>query len=193
MKKTRRNNRLDPGSGSNRIRRRQGTPEMVEDRPEELESPPDPGRAKRAPPTIDLEATEISGETKPAATDAGAGRGPGPKPSSPRNWRGSIFPNVISAVSGAGAAGLVIAIAWLMGWPGEAARAARAGGQSGRDRWHRGPSRQRRIQNQPARAAAPDPGRRRARRGAGEIGRLVARSSPASRAQSEKLAPRSTR
>ena len=35
---------------------------MAEDRPEEVELPPDPGRAKRAPPTIDLEATEISSE-----------------------------------------------------------------------------------------------------------------------------------
>ena len=35
---------------------------MVEDRPEEIEPSPDSGRAKRAPPTIDLEATEISGE-----------------------------------------------------------------------------------------------------------------------------------
>ena len=57
---------------------------MVEDRPEEIEPSPDSGRAKRAPPTIDLEATEISGETQnaqvrragaaPAADSAQAGR-----------------------------------------------------------------------------------------------------------------------
>jgi hypothetical protein len=92
---------------------------MAEDRPEELESPPDAGRARRAPPTIDLEATEVSSETQPSAADAEPGADP--KPSSRRNWRGAISPNVISAVSGACAAALVIGAAWLMGWPGEAA------------------------------------------------------------------------
>ena len=38
---------------------------MVDDRLEDAGSPPDPGRVKRAPPTIDLEATEVSSETKP--------------------------------------------------------------------------------------------------------------------------------
>jgi hypothetical protein len=92
---------------------------MAEDRPEELESPPDAGRARRAPPTIDLEATEISSETQPSGADAEPGVDP--KPSSRRDWRGAISPNVISAVSGACAAALVIGAAWLMGWPGEAA------------------------------------------------------------------------
>jgi hypothetical protein len=92
---------------------------MAEDRPEELESPPDAGRARRAPPTIDLEATEISSETQPSGADAEPGVDP--KPSSRRDWRGAISPNVISAVSGACAAALVIGATWLMGWPGEAA------------------------------------------------------------------------
>ena len=45
---------------------------MVEDMPEdEDEGPaPDSGRAKRAPPTIDLEASEVSGETRKAGDDA---------------------------------------------------------------------------------------------------------------------------
>jgi hypothetical protein len=93
---------------------------MAEDRPEEVESPPDAGRAKRAPPTIDLEATEISSETKAAGADTSAGPGADPKPSSPPAGRGAITPTVISAVSGAGTAALVIAVAWLFGWPGEA-------------------------------------------------------------------------
>ena len=46
---------------------------MVDDRPEDTELPPDSGRAKRAPPTIDLEATEVSGETRNAGADATAG------------------------------------------------------------------------------------------------------------------------
>ncbi len=37
---------------------------MVDDRPEDNEPSPDLGRAKRAPPTIDLEASEVSGETR---------------------------------------------------------------------------------------------------------------------------------
>jgi hypothetical protein len=93
---------------------------MAEDRPEELESPPEAGRAKRAPPTIDLQATEISSETQPSGADAGAGPGADPQQSSSPAGRATISPAVISAVSGACAAALVIAVAWLMGWPGEA-------------------------------------------------------------------------
>ena len=39
---------------------------MVEDRPEDIEASPDSGRAKRPPPTIDLEASEVSGDTRNA-------------------------------------------------------------------------------------------------------------------------------
>ena len=46
---------------------------MDEDRPEDTTLSPDSGRAKRAPPTIDLEASEVSGETKGAGAAAGAG------------------------------------------------------------------------------------------------------------------------
>ena len=40
---------------------------MVDDRPEDTGSLPDSGRPKREPPTIDLEATEVSSETKSSA------------------------------------------------------------------------------------------------------------------------------
>ena len=43
---------------------------MIDDRPEDTGPAPDSGRAKRAPPTIDLEASEISGETRSAAGTA---------------------------------------------------------------------------------------------------------------------------
>ena len=98
---------------------------MADDRPEEIEPSPDTGRAKRPPPTIDLEATEISGETRTAAADAGAAADADasasaePAPSVRR--RPTMSAAIISAASGAGAAALVIAIAWSMGWPGEAA------------------------------------------------------------------------
>ncbi len=95
---------------------------MDEDRPEDTSPPPDSGRAKRPPPTIDLEASEVSGETQ--GTDAGARRAaeailpavlrPGLRP--------RRFPRrSTAAVTGAVTAALVIAIAWVVGWPGETA------------------------------------------------------------------------
>jgi hypothetical protein len=82
---------------------------MVDDRPEDTPSP-DPGRARRAPPTIDLEASEVSGETRHAGGDAPQERSPG-QPSA------AISPWVIAPVSGAVAASLVICVAWMLGWP----------------------------------------------------------------------------
>jgi hypothetical protein len=84
---------------------------MVDDRPEDTEPPPDSGRAKRAPPTIDLEATEVSGETRNAAGDAQ------PEGSSEMPAATAISAWVIAAVSGAVAASLVICVAWILGWP----------------------------------------------------------------------------
>jgi hypothetical protein len=84
---------------------------MVDDRPEDTEPSPDSGRAKRAPPTIDLEATEVSGETRNAAEDVQPeGRSEMPAATAISAW-------VIAAVSGAVAASLVICVAWILGWP----------------------------------------------------------------------------
>ena len=63
---------------------------MVDDSPEDTPPSPDPGRAKRAPPTIDLEATEVSGETRNAGADAQ------PEPVS-RETSAAISPWVIAA------------------------------------------------------------------------------------------------
>jgi hypothetical protein len=96
---------------------------MVDDRPEDLSGQdlpgqglpedigpsPDLGRAKREPPTIDLEATEVSG----ASPDAGAG-------ASPRSM-GAISSAIVAAVTGAVTAALVIVVAWYLGWPGQPA------------------------------------------------------------------------
>jgi hypothetical protein len=89
---------------------------MVDDRPEDIEPSPDPGRAKRAPPTIDLEASEISGATGHADT---ADTAPADRPARAFRWpsAASISPALIAAVSGASAAALVIAVAWLLGEP----------------------------------------------------------------------------
>jgi hypothetical protein len=97
---------------------------MVDAHPEDTLPPPDSGRAKRAPPTIDLEASEVSGETRPAGGDAPgseSGTGPeaaqaAPEPVS-REPVAAISAWVIAAVSGAVAASLVICVAWVLGWP----------------------------------------------------------------------------
>jgi len=88
---------------------------MSEDRLEDIESPADSGRAKRPPPTIDLEATEVSPET--GSTGAGA------TPRRSFRWPSVavISTALIAAVTGAGAAALVIAVAFLLGWPGQSA------------------------------------------------------------------------
>jgi hypothetical protein len=107
---------------------------MDEDRPENPSPSPDPGRAKRPPPTIDLDASEVSGHTK----DAGAGGEPRRSHRSAFSWpfswpsswpfsrpfarpSAAMSATLTAAVSGAVTAALVIAIAWAAGWPGETA------------------------------------------------------------------------
>ena len=114
---------------------------MVDNRPEdqniEPESPPDQGRARRAPPTIDLKATEVSGETRNAGGDpapepdpqdssdqgspdkgsSAAGSAERSSAPSPSTSPPSISPWVIAPMSGAVAAALVITIGWMLGWP----------------------------------------------------------------------------
>jgi hypothetical protein len=87
---------------------------MVDDKAEDIEPSPDSGRAKRAPPTIDLEATEVSGETRNAGEEAQPEPEPEPVAHEPS---AAVSPWAIAAVSGAVAAALVIAVAWVLGWP----------------------------------------------------------------------------
>jgi hypothetical protein len=91
---------------------KQGTVAMVDDSPEDT-TPPDSGRAKRAPPTIDLEASKVSGETH----DAGAAGAEAPPKRPLPGPSTTISAALIAAVTGAGAAALVIASAWFAGWP----------------------------------------------------------------------------
>ena len=110
---------------------------MVDDRPEDKGSLPDMERPKRAPPTIDLEATEVSTETKAAAdappepatepapevaaepTPEVAAK-PAPEiaesPVAPPPPR-PVSPWIVAPVSGAVAASLVIGVGWMLGWP----------------------------------------------------------------------------
>jgi hypothetical protein len=101
---------------------------MVDDRPEDTGSLPDSGRPKREPPTIELEATEVSSETKSAAGASSEA----PEPASPRRRSAKapveespvagppsrpVSPWIVAPVSGAAAAALVIGVGWMLGWP----------------------------------------------------------------------------
>jgi hypothetical protein len=108
---------------------------MVDDSPEDMAPSPDQGRPRRAPPTIDLAASEVSGETRHAAgeppgsgsgTGPGSGSGTGPEQAAeqapapehnPEAPKAPVSPWVIAVISGAVAASLVIAVAWVLGWP----------------------------------------------------------------------------
>ena len=110
---------------------------MAEDRPEEVAPLPDPSRPKREPPTIDLQATDLSGETvkanaeaspeskpesesEPAPEAAAPASEPAAEPIAqpkPKPISAPISPWVIAPVSGAVAAALVIGVGWLLGWP----------------------------------------------------------------------------
>jgi hypothetical protein len=84
---------------------------MVEDMPEDEGPAPDSGRAKRAPPTIDLEASEVSGETRKVGEDAQPERS-SEEPSSREPPAAAISAWLIAVVSGAVAAALVIGLGW---------------------------------------------------------------------------------
>jgi hypothetical protein len=112
---------------------------MVDDMLEDAGSRPDSGRPKRPPPTIDLKATEVSSETKPApeptpepageaklddtpedrSDDAAAAAQPESAlpPPAARPVSPPVSPWVIAPFSGAVAAALVIGIGWMLGWP----------------------------------------------------------------------------
>jgi hypothetical protein len=116
---------------------------MVDDSPEDTAPSPDAARPKRAPPTIELEASEVSGETRgggggePPGSGSGTGPGsgsgtgpgsgagagpesvPGQAPPKPVSERPSapVSPWVIAVLSGAVAASLVIGVGWMLGWP----------------------------------------------------------------------------
>jgi hypothetical protein len=83
---------------------------MVDDRPEDTGPPAESARPKRAGPTIDLEATEVSGDTG----NADPGVQPEPAPRQPS--ASTMFPVMTAAVAGAGAAALVLGVAWFLGW-----------------------------------------------------------------------------
>lgn len=120
---------------------------MADDKPEDAGLAPESGRAKRTPPTIDLEATEVSTqpqdvagepEAQPSAEQANAEQAgaedakveaakvetakvetakPERSEAQGAGASGAISPWVIAPFSGAVAAAVVIAVGWVLGWP----------------------------------------------------------------------------
>ena len=117
---------------------------MADDKPEDAGLAPESGRAKRAPPTIDLEATEVSTqpqdvagepEVQPSAEQVNTEQANAedaevetakvetakaePEHSEAQAAVASpaISPWVIAPFSGAAAAAVVIAVGWALGWP----------------------------------------------------------------------------
>ena len=89
---------------------------MVDDGTPEAEPLPEVGRPKRAPPTIDLQANEVSGATAGIDSANETAAGPDARAIPPQSSR--TLPLVFAAITGAVAALLVIGAAWLAGWPG---------------------------------------------------------------------------
>jgi hypothetical protein len=110
-----------------------GSGEKSEAQPEDAVLSPDSGRARRAPPTIDLDASEVSSESRNAAADTAPESTPQesqpeetlaaealaaePLAASSPPIASPISPWVIAPVSGAVAAALVIGVGWMLGWP----------------------------------------------------------------------------
>ncbi|MBI5263882.1 MAG: hypothetical protein HY852_18900 [Bradyrhizobium sp.] len=100
---------------------------MVDDTPEDSGPAPDAGRPKRTPPTIDLEAAEVSTAPQAPTGEANSEPKPAPEPAKPEagperaqdtaSISPSISPWVIAPFSGAVAASVVIAVGWMLGWP----------------------------------------------------------------------------
>jgi hypothetical protein len=82
---------------------------MDEDRPEDPPHSPGGERPRRDPPTIDLEATEVSEPSEAPSAGRQARRG-----------SAGLSAILAAALAGAVTAALVIAAAWIVGWPGEA-------------------------------------------------------------------------
>jgi hypothetical protein len=100
----------------------------MEDRPDDPAPSPEAGRPRRAPPTIDLEASEVTEKTEGGASQPSGQADHDARPPHDAKSRfawlstAAISPHLIPAATGAVAAVLVIAAAWAIGWPGEGAQ-----------------------------------------------------------------------
>jgi len=99
---------------------------MEDNRTDDPATAPDAPRPRRAPPTIDLEASEVT-TSSGSVGDNGAGDQAAAdtseaKPSSRASFA-PLQPFLVAAVSGAAAAAVVIALVWAVVRPGQTARA----------------------------------------------------------------------
>jgi len=92
---------------------------MDEDKPEDSSHPSDQGRSKRPPPTIDLEASEVS--ERADDPDAGAQPRQASSWSFPRPLAKALSAAFVAAITAAITAAVIVAVAWGIGWPGETA------------------------------------------------------------------------
>jgi hypothetical protein len=92
---------------------------MTDDPTEDAGSPAPDSKPKRPPPTIDLEASEVSGDTQGAGAGSGASR--------PVRLR---LASLLPALSGAVAALIMIGIVWATGWLGPDAQPVATAPQS---------------------------------------------------------------
>jgi hypothetical protein len=93
---------------------------MVDDKLQDAESPPDSAKPRRAPPTIDLDASEMSAKTRPAVESPAQNEHQDEhedEETAPAAASSPVSPWVIAPFSGAAAAALVILVGWMLGWP----------------------------------------------------------------------------
>jgi hypothetical protein len=102
---------------------------MADENQKDAGSPADSGRARRAPPTIELEASEVTTAPRPetgeSTTEPAGDKAPyeeatkQPSMSAPVSPSVSrpVSPWVIAPFSGAVGAALVIGVGWMLGWP----------------------------------------------------------------------------
>jgi hypothetical protein len=94
---------------------------MDDNRPDDPAASPDAGRPRRPPPTIDLEASEVTTSTAGGGDEKSAGDQREAKRSSRLSYA-ALQPFLVAAVTGAVTAAVVIAGAQLVGWPAETPR-----------------------------------------------------------------------
>jgi len=99
---------------------------MDDNRTDDPATAPGAPRPRRAPPTIDLEASEVTTSTgSGGGADSAGDQDPADKGEGKPSSRASIValqPILVAAVTGAAAAALVIALVWAVARPGETAR-----------------------------------------------------------------------
>ena len=81
---------------------------------------PEAGRPRRTPPTIDLEASEVTASTTSTDSESADAKNDGKRSS--RLSSASLQPFLVAAITGAVTAALVIAVAWALGRPAETAQ-----------------------------------------------------------------------